>query len=281
MDCRTVKVITGDHTASCFINTDLQDNQITAFYPGAMAHAASISLTEAGVTADDLVVIAPNDPAAMNRYASRVHRSGNSLSLRPFDAVAAARAGRPREGLPRGADPGGQRLRVRDDGRKTGNLSEADLRRLAPVTVMTRGEAGALITVGKEEFDIPPAKPRAVLDPTGAGDAFRAGFILGMKQGLPWPVVGRLAALSRRSTPSSIRGRSSTLTRSKNSWRDTRRTSGRHPRSRCRQVGRQTSLRCRIIFGLSRRPERVILMILKTDWSRGRSTGFPCSGPPR
>ena len=48
VDCRTVKVITGDHTASCFINTDLQDNQITAFYPGAMAHAASISITEAG-----------------------------------------------------------------------------------------------------------------------------------------------------------------------------------------------------------------------------------------
>jgi adenosine kinase len=75
-------------------------------------------------------------------------------------------------------------------------ISEADLRRIAPVTVMTRGEAGALITVGKDEFDIPPAKPKAVLDPTGAGDAFRAGFILGLKQGLPWPVVGRLAALS-------------------------------------------------------------------------------------
>jgi adenosine kinase len=53
-----------------------------------------------------------------------------------------------------------------------------------------------LITVGKDEFDIPPAKPKAVVDPTGAGDAFRAGFILGLKQGLRWPVVGRLAALS-------------------------------------------------------------------------------------
>ena len=50
VDCRTVKVIAGDHTASCFINTDLQDNQITAFYPGAMAHAASVSIAEAGVT---------------------------------------------------------------------------------------------------------------------------------------------------------------------------------------------------------------------------------------
>jgi adenosine kinase len=61
---------------------------------------------------------------------------------------------------------------------------------------MTRGEAGALITVGNEEFDIPPAKPKEVLDPTGAGDAFRAGFILGVKQALPWPAVGCLASLS-------------------------------------------------------------------------------------
>ena len=132
-------------------------------------------------------------------------------------------------------------------------ISEADLRRMAPVTVMTRGEAGALITVGKEEFDIPPAKPKAVLDPTGAGDAFRAGFILGMKQGLPWPVVGRLAAL-RASTPSSTRGRNSTPTRSKNSWRDTRRTSGRRPRSRCRRVGRPAPLDRRAVFGLPKRP---------------------------
>ena len=61
---------------------------------------------------------------------------------------------------------------------------------------MTKGEAGALITVGTDEFEIPPAKPKEVVDPTGAGDAFRAGFILGLKQNLPWPVVGRLAALT-------------------------------------------------------------------------------------
>jgi len=53
-----------------------------------------------------------------------------------------------------------------------------------------------LITAGDLEFEIPVAKPRVVVDPTGAGDAFRAGFILGLKNGWPWPVVGRLAALT-------------------------------------------------------------------------------------
>ncbi len=75
-------------------------------------------------------------------------------------------------------------------------VAEADLRRMAPITVMTRGEAGALITADGEEFEIPPAKPKAVVDPTGAGDAFRAGFVLGLRRGWPWPVVGRVAALT-------------------------------------------------------------------------------------
>ena len=121
VDCQTVEVIAEEHTASCFINTDLQDNQITAFYPGAMAHASSISLAEAGVTPSDMVLIAPNDPRRDEPRRRRMHRSGHSLSLRSFDAVAAAGARRPGEGLPRGADPGGQRLRVRDDGRKAGD----------------------------------------------------------------------------------------------------------------------------------------------------------------
>jgi adenosine kinase len=75
-------------------------------------------------------------------------------------------------------------------------LSEHSLRQRTPITVMTRGEAGALITVGKEEYEIPPAKPLRVVDPTGAGDAFRAGFVLGMSKGLSWPVVGRIASLT-------------------------------------------------------------------------------------
>jgi adenosine kinase len=75
-------------------------------------------------------------------------------------------------------------------------LSEPDLRKSVAVTVMTRGEAGALITADGVEYDIPPAKPERVTDPTGAGDAFRAGLLLGMKRGFPWPVTGRVASLT-------------------------------------------------------------------------------------
>ena len=195
VDCGVVKVVAGDHTASCFINTDLQDNQITAFYPGAMAQASSISITEAGVTPSDLVLIAPNDPAAMNRYAAECIGAGIPYLYDPSMQLPRLE----RSDLEAGCR--GARILAGNDyefgmmAEKLG-VSEPDLRRIAPVTVMTKGEAGALITAGDQEFEIPPAKPAAVVDPTGAGDAFRAGFVLGMKRGWPWPVVGRVAALT-------------------------------------------------------------------------------------
>jgi len=195
VDCRAVRVVAGDHTASCFINTDLQDNQITAFYPGAMAQAASLSIIEAGATPGDLVLIAPNDPAAMNRYVAESIEAGVPYLYDP--SMQLPRLEKP--DLEKGCR--GARIVAGNDyefGMMADKLgvSEADLRRMAPVTVMTRGEAGALITADGEEFEIPPARPRAVVDPTGAGDAFRAGFVVGLRRGWPWPVVGRVAALT-------------------------------------------------------------------------------------
>jgi adenosine kinase len=195
VDCHGVKIITGDHTASCFINTDLQDNQITAFYPGAMTQASTLSLEEAGVTAADLVTIAPNDPVAMNRYAAECIERRIPYLYDPSMQLPRLEAAE----LKRGCE--GARILAGNDyefgmmAEKLG-CDEIELRRMVPVTVMTRGEAGALITAHGEEFEIPAAKPRKVVDPTGAGDAFRAGFVLGMKKGLPWPAVGRLAALT-------------------------------------------------------------------------------------
>ena len=71
-----IKVIADEHTASCFINTDLQDNQITAFYPGAMAQASTISLHDLSAGPDDLVIIAPNDPKAITRYTAECTAAG-------------------------------------------------------------------------------------------------------------------------------------------------------------------------------------------------------------
>lgn len=195
VDCGAVQVVAGDHTASCFINTDLQDNQITAFYPGAMARASSISLAQSGTTPDDLVIVAPNDPAAMNGYVAECRKTGTPYLYDPSMQLPRLE----RADLENGCR--GARILAGNDyefGMMAAKMevSEPELRRMAPITVMTLGEAGALITVGDEEHKIPPAKPRAVVDPTGAGDAFRAGFVAGLRHGWPWPVVGRVAALT-------------------------------------------------------------------------------------
>ncbi len=195
VDCRAVKVISGDHTASCFINTDLQDNQITAFYPGAMAHAHEVSPAGAGATAADLVLIAPNDPVAMNGYTAECIERKIPYLYDPSMQLPRLTRDELEKGCKSASVLAGNDYEFGMMAEKLG-VSETELRRIAPVTVMTRGEAGALITVGSEEYAIPPARPARVADPTGAGDAFRAGFVLGLKRKLPWPEVGRLASLA-------------------------------------------------------------------------------------
>lgn len=195
IDTSGIKVIPGDFTASCFINTDQHNSQITAFYTGAMAHASTISFLDPAYSATDLVVIAPNDPDAMLQYAQECTQLGIPYIYDP--SMQAPRMS-------------GEQLELGFKGAQilTGNdyefgmmaekigISEAELRRRVPVTVMTRGGEGALITVGDQEYEIPTAQPRAVVDPTGAGDAFRAGLIKGIARGFSWPVAGRMGALT-------------------------------------------------------------------------------------
>ena len=95
-------------------------------------------------------------------------------------------------------------------------IGEAELRRVAPVTVMTKGEAGALITVDGEEYEIPPAKPEKVVDPTGAGDAFQGGVRGGDEGRIAVAGGGPDGGALGRVTRSNIPGRSNTVTRSTN-----------------------------------------------------------------
>jgi len=195
VDTSGIKEIHNLFTASCIINTDLQDNQITAFYPGAMSHASTLSLKDLNATPDDLVVVAPNDPQAMARHAEECVELGIPYLYDPSMQAPRMTADELNAGFK------GARMLTGNDyefgmmSEKLG-ITEDELRRRVSITVMTRGEAGALITVDGVEFDIPPAKPREVKDPTGAGDAFRSGLITGYTLGMPWDVTGRIAALT-------------------------------------------------------------------------------------
>lgn len=190
-----IEVIPGDWTASCFINTDQDNNQITAFYPGAMSHAHKLTFALRGLNADDLVIIAPNDPAAMLQYAEECGRLGIPYLYDP--SMQAPRMTGPElaAGFKAARVFTGNDYEFGMIAEKMG-IAEAALQALIPVCVVTKGEAGATIHAEGDTWEIPPAHAETVVNPTGAGDAFRAGLVKGMAAGLAWPICGRIAAVA-------------------------------------------------------------------------------------
>ncbi|HZB84817.1 MAG TPA: carbohydrate kinase family protein [Rubrobacteraceae bacterium] len=198
IDASGIVEIEDEFTASAFINTDKANNQIVAFYPGAMAQAKNLSLLDLGLGADDLVVISPTDPEAMSRYADECRQLEVPFLFDPGKQT-------PRlEGDDILAGMTGASMLIGNDyefammAQKT-SRTEEELISATPLTVVTRGEQGSTIYTADadgEEVEIPIAPVTDVVDPTGAGDAYIAGLVFGLARRFPLPVVGRIAALT-------------------------------------------------------------------------------------
>jgi adenosine kinase len=186
-----------EFTASCFINTDKANNQIVAFYAGAMEDSKKLSLLDLGLGEDDLVVISPTDPEAMIRYADECRQLGVPFMFDPGKQTPRLEG----EHILAGLD--GARVLIGNDyefgmmARKTGK-SEEELIESAPLTIVTRGEKGSTIYSNEtgDEVEIPIAPITELADPTGAGDAYIAGIVFGLARDFPLPVAGRVAALT-------------------------------------------------------------------------------------
>ncbi len=184
-----------EFTASCFINTDKADNQLVAFYPGAMTRAKDLTLEGLGLGADDMVIISPTDPEAMSRYAEECRNMGVPFLFDPGKQTPRLEGDQILGGLE------GASVLVSNDyefammSEKTGR-SEEELIRSAPLTVVTRGEQGSMIYSSGETLEIPVAPISEVVDPTGAGDAYLAGLVFGLAREFPLEVVGRVATLA-------------------------------------------------------------------------------------
>ena len=198
VDASGIAEVEDDFTASCFINTDMANNQLVAFYPGAMAQAKSLSLMDLDLGADDLVVISPTDPEAMSRYADECRSLGVPFLFDPGKQTPRLSGGQILTGLE------GASVLISNDyefammAQKTGK-SEEELISSAPLTVVTRGEEGSTIYTNENSegrVEIPVAPITGVVDPTGAGDAYIAGLVFGLARDFPMPVVGRVAALT-------------------------------------------------------------------------------------
>ena len=179
-------------TAQAFITTDLDDNQITAFHPGAMNHSHLNKIGDTqGVT---LAIVAPDGREGMLEHARELAEARIPFM---FD---------PGQGLP--MFDGGDLLNLVErasyvavndyEGKMLEERTGVSLQVIAKeveALIVTRGAEGSTIFAEGERIDVPAAKPEAIVDPTGCGDAYRAGLLYGIASGMDWRSTGQLASV--------------------------------------------------------------------------------------
>ena len=196
VDLGGIRTFDEEMTASCHITTDQADNQITGFFVGAMARAGELSLEELSGDRPAAVIIAPDDPAAMLRHCEEARRTGIPFLFDPSFQVTAM------EGEDLASAAAGSALLVMNDyehavfEKKTGKAGD-DIFDLTEMLIVTLGGEGSrIVPKGGEEIRIPAAKVDNFVDPTGAGDAYRAGFIAGLARGFGLDVCGRMGSVA-------------------------------------------------------------------------------------
>lgn len=187
-----IRLVPDSFTGQAFITTDLDDNQITAFHPGAMGFSEQNKVSDAsGVT---LGIVSPDGRTGMMEHAEQFVEAGIPFV---FD---------PGQGMPMFS--GEDLLRFIDQATyvtvndyeakllqdKTGKTLD-ELAASVKALIVTLGADGSMIYADGKQIAIPTPKPDAVVDPTGCGDAYRAGLLYGIQRGWAWEATGRLASL--------------------------------------------------------------------------------------
>jgi len=194
LDTDNIVTIPDELTATFFVSTDLDQNQIANFYTGAMSYARDQSLISRGLGNATLVLISPNDPVAMLNYAAECKANDIPFAYDPSQQLARLSGEELEQSIP-GADflmCNRYELAMILD--KTGWTLD-ELRSHVGAIVVTQGKNGSVIYNGDEEYHVPVAELDAIDDPTGAGDAYRGGFFTARTAGLSWIVSGQVGAL--------------------------------------------------------------------------------------
>jgi adenosine kinase len=189
---RHVRALDDQFTAQAFITTDVDDNQITAFHPGAMSFAHRNRIADAKDAT--LGIVSPDGRQGMIEHARDLAAAG---IRHVFD---------PGQGLPMFSGPellefmrGAAALTVNDyEARVVEQKTGKDMAQLAHMmeaVVVTRGAEGSTVLAGGRSIEVPAVKAERVVDPTGCGDAYRAGLLYGMARSWSWEKAARLASL--------------------------------------------------------------------------------------
>jgi len=187
-----VAVVADSLTAQAFITTDLDDNQITAFHPGAMNHSHVNRVEDAGPVR--LGIVSPDGREGMLDHAEQFAQAGIPFIFDPGQGLPMFHGDELRRFIDLATwltvnDYEWQLIRER-----TG-WSEEEVAPYLEALIVTRGGSGSRIYTAGRVIEIPAARVSRIKDPTGCGDAFRAGLIFGLDRGLDWEVTGRIASL--------------------------------------------------------------------------------------
>jgi adenosine kinase len=204
VDTSGVLQLANEFTASFFVSSDRVNNQIASFYTGAMAKAGQISFHNQNYKEIKIAIISPNDPSAMVKYVQECQALGVPYIYDPSQQIPRLDPADMVEGI-----KGAQVLILNDYEfemiKKQTGLSDNDIQEMVETIIITQGEQGSVIYTtevdqngapSRRKIVIPPATPTRIAEPTGVGDAFRAGLITGMMRGYRWEVSGRLGSIA-------------------------------------------------------------------------------------
>ena len=196
VDTSGVRIIKDKFTASFFVNTDRSNAQIASFYAGAMADAGQLSMKDIDLTVDDLVMISPNAPEAMIQYALECQTLGIPYIFDPSQQVVRLDEKGLRQGI-----TGAHALFANEYEfeliQKHSKLSAEEIIHAVDFAVITLGEKGARVYEGSVLMGEVPVFPETKsMDPTGVGDAFRAGFLKGYLTGFDLLLCAQMGALA-------------------------------------------------------------------------------------
>ena len=187
-----IKVIDSTYTAQAYITTDQDDNQITAFHPGAMNNSHENRVSDAeGVT---LGLVSPDGRQGMIDHADQFAEAGIPFIFDPGQGMPMFDG----DDLNRFADQASYLAFNDYEAKLMSDRTGKSMEQLAQETeavIVTRGGEGSLIYTKETCHEIPPAKVSALEDPTGCGDAYRAGLLYGLMNDMDWETTGRIAGL--------------------------------------------------------------------------------------
>jgi len=187
-----VRQVPGTFTAQCFITTDMDDNQITAFHPGAMSHAHLNEVAHAENIG--LGIVAPDGRDAMLEHARQFSKANIPFIFDPGQGLPMFDGDDLKQFMSLATYACVNDYEAQMLCERTGQTLEQLAEQVAAL-IVTRGGEGAWIFTGGERIDIETVRPEAIIDPTGCGDAFRGGLLYGIANDFDWQKSGRLASL--------------------------------------------------------------------------------------